>query len=289
MMTGIPVDAPTMLMINGEPVIKWGSEYYRVPKLKHGALFLMVNHISMQLRFCEYRIHLDYTKGRVIGSEAVEGLYEHARQLGGAADEFALEPGWDPVVVNRGEEGVSFFNMRMRNWIGKADFTKPYVEERSILVIVKGVPILGLPDLIINRDNEPWLLIELKTTNRVSRLRIIDPRESYQVEAYYHFMRMINLNVKKAAVIKVLRGVNYRLIDNIDSIIKVVESGVKHAQLSNGVAIHVVDVRGLSEFMGELEWALDYWLGLRNPVPSPSVGKCRICDHKFHCPYSLSR
>jgi hypothetical protein len=98
-------DAPTLKIINNEPIIEWGGEVYKVPRLKHGALFLMVNQLSTQLRFCEYRIHLDYTKGRVIGDEAVEGLYEHARQLGGIADEFSLESGWDPVVVNRGEEG----------------------------------------------------------------------------------------------------------------------------------------------------------------------------------------
>ncbi|KUO90819.1 MAG: hypothetical protein AT713_03680 [Caldivirga sp. JCHS_4] len=282
-------DVPVLRIDNNEAYLEWGGEVHRVPKLKHGVLFLMVNQLSTQLRFCEYRVHLDYTKGRVIGNEAVEGLYEHARQLGGMADEFSLESGWDPVVVNRGEEGVSFFNMRMRNWVGKADFTKPYVEERSILAIVEGVPILGLPDLIINRDGKPWLVVELKTTNRVHRLSYVNPREAYQVEAYYHFLRMLNLNVEGAVVVKMVRGLDYRLIDHVDSITKAIEDGVRHRQLSNGVYMHVVDVTSFNKFMSELEYALDYWLGSRNAKPSPSQGKCALCDHKSHCPYSLAR
>ncbi|WP_291767726.1 PD-(D/E)XK nuclease family protein [Caldivirga sp. UBA161] len=280
--------APELTIIEGKPILKWGEASYLIPRLKHGALFLMVNQLAVQLRFCEYRIHLDFTKGRVIGNEAVDGLYEHARQFGSIADEFSLEPGWDPVVVNRGEEGVSFFNMRMRNWIGKADFTKPYVEERSVVVLIKGVPVLGLPDLIINRDGKPWLIIELKTTNRASRLGFIEPREAYQVEAYYHFLRMMGLGVEGAIVVKLIRGSGVKVIDYVDALIRAFTNGVNYSRLGNGISMHVVKVRDASEFMKETEQAVDYWLGLRNAVASPSPGKCRVCDHRLHCPYSLS-
>ncbi|MGC9136701.1 PD-(D/E)XK nuclease family protein [Caldivirga sp.] len=285
---GVISQVPELTLIEGKPILKWGGASYLIPRLKHGVLFLMVNQLAVQLKFCEYRIHLDFTKGRVIGNEAIDGLYEHARQFGDIAGEFSLEPGWDPVVVNRGEEGVSFFNMRMRNWIGKADFTKPYIEERSVVALIKGVPILGLPDLIINRDGKPWLVIELKTTNRVNRLGFLEPREAYQVEAYYHFLRMMGLGVEGALVVKIIRGIGVRVVDYVEALIKAFTSGVNHSRLSNGVMMHVVKVRETAEFMKETEWAVDYWLGLRNATPSPSPGKCRVCDHRSHCPYSLS-
>ncbi|WP_291999690.1 PD-(D/E)XK nuclease family protein [Caldivirga sp.] len=285
---GVISQVPELNLIEGKPILKWGEASYLIPRLKHGVLFLMVNQLAVQLKFCEYRIHLDFTKGRVIGNEAIDGLYEHARQFGDIAGEFSLEPGWDPVVVNRGEEGVSFFNMRMRNWIGKADFTKPYIEERSVVALIKGVPILGLPDLIINRDGKPWLVIELKTTNRVNRLGFLEPREAYQVEAYYHFLRMMGLGVEGALVVKIIRGIGVRVVDYVEALIKAFTSGVNRSRLSNGVMMHVVKVRETVEFMRETEWAVDYWLGLRNATPSPSPGKCRACDHRSHCPYSLS-
>lgn len=280
-------DIPQLMIIDGIPILKWGDSEIKIPKLKHGALFLMVNQIATQLRFCEYRIHLDFTKGRVIGNEAVHGLYEHARQFGGIDDEFSLEPGWDPVVVNRGDEGISFFNLRMRNWIGKSSFSEPYVEERSIITVVNNVPILGLPDLIINRSGEPWFIIELKTTNRLVNTRFITGKEAFQAEAYYHMMRGLGFKVNGVAVVKMVRGIDYKIVKDIDALIKLLEDGGTHREIRRGVTVHVVAIRNTAEFNRDIEHALGYWLGVRNAVPSPSPGKCRICDHKSQCPYSM--
>lgn len=120
-------------------------------------------------------------------------MEEHSRQLGISEDGIGLELGWNSVIVNRGEEGVYFFNSRMRSWIGYADFSKPFIQEVSLVMIRRDVPILGLPDLIINLDNKPAYIVELKTTNNPANLRVVRGRESLQTESYFHMMSYLGL------------------------------------------------------------------------------------------------
>lgn len=165
--------APRMELLGESAVLYWGDERIAIPKLKHGVLFLMSGYIGSQIHGCEYRIHLDYLRGRIVNEGVIGGLQEHAKQLGVDEDGLGLELGWNPVIVNRGDEGVYFFNSKMRNWIGYADFSRRFIQEVSLVMVRRDVPILGLPDLVINLDNKPMYIVELKTTNNPANLKVV--------------------------------------------------------------------------------------------------------------------
>jgi len=275
-------DVPVLEAAEDGYVIKWGSDTYRIPRLKHGVLFLMSGHIASQLYYCEYRIHLDYTRGRIIGLGALEGFEEHSRQLGIPEEDYFVELGWNPMMLNKDAEGISFFNEKMRRWIGRLDMSKPYLEEASLLMIVNNVPILGLPDLIVNDHGR--LVIELKTTNNPRSLGKVGMRDLVQAEFYVHMLNNLGIPTRGAGVLKLLRGGRFRLLERINDVIDALES-MEPTSLGDAV-LFPVKVRGFGEFLRDLERALEYWLGLRNPKPAPAPSRCRPCDHVNHCPYA---
>lgn len=283
--------APRMELLGESAVLYWGGdERIAIPKLKHGVLFLMSGYIGSQINGCEYKIHLDYLRGRIVNEGVIGGLQEHAKQLGVDEDGLGLELGWNPVIVNRGDEGVYFFNSKMRNWIGYADFSRQFIQEVSLVMVRRDVPILGLPDLVINLDNKPMYIVELKTTNNPANLKVVRGREALQAESYFHMMSYLGLNPRGVAVIKVVRGSEFRVIDNIDVIIKYLEGGEDFVRLARHAVIHKINVRGFNDFLKDVDYSLDYWLGLRNPRPSPSKGGlCSSCEHRRYCPYSVVR
>ncbi len=270
-------------------MLQWGNEEFEIPKLKHGVLFLMSGYVGSQIHGCEYRLHLDYMRGRIVNDSIIDGLQEHSRQLGVNEEGLGLELGWNPVIVNRGEEGVYFFNSKMNNWIGRVDFGKPFVQEVSLVMIRRNVPILGLPDLIINLDGKPAYIIELKTTSNPANIRTIRGREALQCESYFHMVNYLGFKPRGAAIIKIVRGSEFRIIDNIDLIIKRLEDDEGSVQLMKYVTIHRIRVREFNDFLRDVDYALEYWLGLRNPKASPNRGLCSFCEHRGYCPYSVVR
>ena len=277
---------PQLLLKDNTPVLLWNGVEVKVPRLKHGVLFLMVNQIASQLTFCEYKIHLDYSRGRLVGVESVEGAEEHSRQLGGLDVDFGIEVGWDPVVVNRGDEGVAFFNTRMRNWLPSSDFTRPYLTERSVLMLINNVPILGLPDIVVNSDGAPKYIIELKTTNRPVNINYVNRREQFQAEVYYHMVNQLGFRVSGVAVVKVVRGLGIRVLDNLPGIVNAIEGNAER-RLTKGLVVHVIKPRPIESVLKDVEYALQYWLGIRNASPSPGISRCRVCEHRRYCPFSL--
>ncbi|WP_069806439.1 PD-(D/E)XK nuclease family protein [Vulcanisaeta thermophila] len=280
--------APRLTLINGEPHLVWGDEVIKVPRLKHGALFLMSGYIGSQLFGCEYKLHLDYSRGRIITRPVIHGMLEHSRQLGVDEEGIGMEPGWNSVLINRGEEGVYFFNEKMKNWIGYADFNKPYVQEVSLVMVRNNVPILGLPDLVINSDGKPYFILELKTTNKPRNLRVLRRQEEFQAISYFHMMRYLNLNPVGVGVLKVLRNGGFRLLNNVDSVIKGVENrrGGDVVKLSSDAVLHVINPGDYEDFIKNVDRAIEYWLGSRNPVPNPNAGLCRVCEHRGICPFA---
>lgn len=76
--------APRIELRGGDSaVLQWGgNEEFEIPKLKHGVLFLMSGYVGSQIHGCEYKLHLDYMRGRIVNDGIIDGLQEHSRQLG---------------------------------------------------------------------------------------------------------------------------------------------------------------------------------------------------------------
>ena len=108
-------DIPRLRIVDNDVFeLTWSNQAWRIPKLKHQVCYLMPSYLATQIYYCEYRVHLDYLRGREINEKAIEGILEHSRQLYGVKHkidyDIYLEEGKQPVLINRGLEGVYFFN-----------------------------------------------------------------------------------------------------------------------------------------------------------------------------------
>ncbi len=292
----IQEEPPRLVRTEDGLELVYGSQRYRVPKLKHQAVFVTVSNIATQYAYCEYKLHLDYMKGRELTRNIIAGFYEHSRQLGGGGSfDFDIEPipgHTCPVLINVGQDGEIYFNKIMsERWIGKLlrNINGNYMTEPALVHVIDNVPILAQPDLLILEDQKPRIVLELKTTSGDPRR--LRPQEVVQVLMYKHVLNMLGLNISEACILKLRRGVSFRLLNNVDRIIsKLCEGDWDKIALDRGVVIHRVCDDALGEDVDKvIRWALEYWLYRRNPVPRPSPNKCRTCIHSRECTFRSLR
>lgn len=258
------------------------GERVQVPKMKHNVVFLLVSSISRQYAGCEYRIHLDYSSGREIRREMIEGVLEHARHLHEKPTDVDIDvkPGHRcPILINVGIDGVTYFNHAMRSrWIMKARSSN-IVKEPAVLYVYKNVPILAQPDIVIFKDGNS-IIVELKTTSRDPR--IISRAEELQAALYGYIFDQLGLNPRGVILVKVRRGLRGSILDMLDKVVNSLEKG--RDLYTRDLVIYRVKVDN-DKLRSIIDWALDYWLYRRNPVPRPG-DYCRNCQHVRICPFA---
>lgn len=278
------VDAPILR----RDAIFWSGEWRSLPKMKHGAVFLMVSNIAVQAKVCEYRVHLSNMMPREVGEASLGGIEEHGRQLGVRAEAgYDLDVGKSvPTLVNRGEEGVEYFNNVVGSrWIGKVDLSNPSPEV-AVVDLVSGVPILGQIDMVIPLK-EALGIIELKTTG--SRFMEIRDHEMMQASIYCVMMRRLGFKCSRAFVVKVMRGASFVLRNEVEELRgKLLDMPPGQATRVGSALIRDVKVDE-SGVMRDIENALGYWLYKRNPTHNNSISNCKHCDYRFTCPFSTAR
>ncbi len=279
---------PPRIRLENKPVFVADNLTVEIPRLKHGAVFLTVSNIVTQCAFCEYKLHLDYSRGREIKSFLRDGLEEHKRQLGQTTTnlDFDIEPlpgERCPVIINVGEDGAVYFNSVMESrWILSLREEKILVEPALVVLARDQIPILAQPDMAIFEDERSLILIELKTTiGRTDRLR---QTEALQVLLYGLLFRTYGIDVE-TYIVKMRRGASFVLHRSIDDVLKAMQRARPIAQIRRGVVLHHVDQVPDSKLLENIKHALDYWTYRRNPIAMPEYNKCRICQHSRVCPF----
>ncbi|GEM_PF-622635 len=294
----IQEEPPRLVRTDEGLELVYGSQRFKIPRLKHQAVFITVSNIATQYAYCEYKLHLDYMKGREITRNIVAGFYEHSRQLGGGGSfDFDIEPipgHTCPVLINVGQDGEIYFNKIMsERWIGKllssTNKNRNYIVEPALVHVINNVPILAQPDLLILENDKPKIVLELKTTSGDPKR--VKPQEITQVLMYKHMLNLLGLNIEYACILKLRRGVPFKLLDNIDKILsKLHDNTGDRTYIDRNVVLHKVSDDKLREDINKIvEWALGYWLYKRNPVPKPSPNKCRTCVHNRECTFKSLR
>jgi len=255
----------------------------QVPKMKHDVVFVLVSSISRQYAGCEYRIHLDYRRGREIRREMIDGVIEHARHLNEKIVDLDLEvkPGQKcPVLINVGLDGVTYFNHAMRSrWIMKLKDLR-IAKEPAILYVHDNVPVLAQPDIVVFENGKCSTIIEIKTTSRDPR--IISRAEELQAALYGYILAELGMPPRNVVLVKTRRGSSERVLDIVDRIVELADRG-RDMYTRDLVVYRVkVDKEKLSSI---IKWALDYWLYRRNPTARPG-NSCRSCQHVRSCPFS---
>ena len=287
-------EIPKIYIKNGKYYIKWGSLVIEIPKLKHNVIYLMPSVLATQYCFCEYKIHLDYLKGRLLKRNVIEGVYEHERQIGKSNFELPdieLKPGNENIVlINVGIDGLIFFNnIVSRSWIGKfinkPEFKDKLIPEISIMQIFNNVPLLAIPDLVIIHDKLKISIIELKTTKNIQYLKPAC-KDILQLKIYAYVCKDLGLNVKSLMLIKLVRGTKFRIRNYEKTIFNFIESDSSIMRVKRDVLFYKINGINFSEIKDILINCLEYWLYKRNPIARPDKLKCINCEHFKICNFA---
>jgi hypothetical protein len=148
------------------------------------------------------------------------------------------------------------------------------------------VPILGKPDIVVFWESRPLYIVELKTTRGKPS---IWPTNWLQAQLYAFLLDEMkfdcsDLNVVVASINQCLemnRGMFYNelLATIIDG---KMDSFARKWQCKTRLEPYQRDF-----VKDKIGWALGYWLGKRDPVPTKKLGKCRSCEHAAQCSANL--
>jgi hypothetical protein len=231
--------------------------------LRHRQEILMVSTLSQQ-RYCEKKVDLTMQYPGVeptspameIGTEGHAHLEEGAIPIGREEIDASLRQGKSLTLFEFPMEGV---------W-----------EE---------IPIWGRPDLVQLKGRSARLLIEFKFSRRSN----LFPSQQTQANLYGWLLRQNRFEVDSLlcavaifpATISHLKPLPTDLIEKLLQVTeqlraKTFRSAVPILRQESLFTLHLFPFRPeIAE--RDLRWAVDYWREKREPEPSGSINKCRIC------------
>jgi len=237
----------------------------KVPKLRNDISLVCVSDISGQY-YCEMKVELRNRLGER-PSELMEVGVEAHTDLLKEAEKAQHREVWGAIA-----SGESLFVSTL------------------ILAEYDGIPIPGRPDWIYFRDRRPILVFEYKF--RAGRIRPYS-HDHVQAGVYSWILKELGFDItglKYALVIApgLCKGCEkmrriHKLIVRMDGM------GVSRTQICEctkvqgrepWVYICSPDYAKINE---ELGWALGYWRGERNPIPTSKRNKCKKCGYRNEC------
>jgi hypothetical protein len=235
-------------------------------KLRHGIHFIPASGIAEQY-YCEQKVEMSYTVGDIVTEAKAEGkaLHETLLQMGKTTRESLVR------------------NIQMKGL---------YIVRFPILARFSGLILAGVPDAIVFVRGRPAFIIELKTTGGdVSRLW---RDEKVQVRVYGLILDQMAFDCSRLKLVIVKQRRNRYLMDEgyrkrfLSRIVSTLLGKAKLIFPGDVMHLHVLDYnRG--EAVEDVEWAMDYWLSKREPIPTRNASKCRSCEYALACPMSLTK
>ncbi|MFC1871659.1 hypothetical protein ACFLYF_04590 [Chloroflexota bacterium] len=158
------------------------------------------------------------------------------------------------------------------------------IYEFSIGWIHNGVPIIGLVDEAWFRGGTVDIVVERKFSNNLS---VYSP---YHVQAQLYCLGLGEMGFDN-------KSTHYRIMVCKRSCIECVKlkdntCGISNTektefQCNSGGAIAYSYPFNKDKIVKDLDWALDYWTGRREAVPTKNRAKCRVCEYHSQCAQSL--
>lgn len=244
--------------------------------LRHSRALLAVSTLSQQW-YCEKKVDLSMQYPEVEPTSPAMEI--------GTAGHHRLEEGAVPITpeeihsaLDRGERLTLFEFPLEGRW--------------------EGIPIWGRPDLIHFEGRSARLLIEFK----FSRRSTLFPSQQTQTHLYGWLLRQNRFDVDAlvcavAIFPSTLPHTKLLPVDLTGKLLEVTErlraktlqSAVPITRQEPSFTLHLFSFRP-ERAARDLGWAVDYWRGKREPEPSASVNKCRICRYNSEalCDQALS-
>jgi CRISPR/Cas system-associated exonuclease Cas4 (RecB family) len=234
---------------------------------RHGISMVPTSGIAGQF-YCEQKIEMEYLLGEIETEAKTEGEKLH-------------------------EQLIQMTKTTRADLVRSIKKEKILVASFPIYARFSGLVVVGVPDAIVFLKGIPAFLIELKTTmGDTSRLW---KDQLLQAQIYGLILDEMGFDCSrlKLVVIRIRRQNGFSeehkerfLHESIRGLL----SGLDKTTTSkvDGSTTHIVDY-SKQDVVGEFRWAEAYWLSQREPMPTQSIAKCRICEFSDVCPHSLIR
>ncbi len=229
-------------------------------EVRHGKKNVAISEIAQQF-FCEMKVHLKYTSGDVESDETKVGKEIHMELLKGQ-------------------------KMMLDETLSKIHAGEPlHVSNFPVIALVDGVVITGIVDAVLFRESRPEYIVELKTGRGLKVFK----DNFVQVRAYTLALERMGFDCSesKMVLIKVRRSLRDPSLINEILETLMLELHPKDIFPDYGqkfvVAIIEFTDKEREKAIEEVKWALKYWLGKRDPVPTTNANKCHSCPYKNTC------
>jgi len=148
----------------------------------------------------------------------------------------------------------------------------------------KGIPIIGLVDEAWFREGNVDLVVERKFSNS---LKIYSP---YHVQAQLYCLGLGEMGFNNS-------DTQYKIMVFKRGCVDCPELGDRSCFIFNEVSSFKCD-RGegiaftypfdKDNILKDLDWAIDFWQGKRDAIPTRIKAKCKVCQHNGLCEFSLA-
>ena len=229
---------------------------------RHGITMVPTSGIAEQF-YCEQKVEMKYLHGEIETEAKTEGERLH-------------------------EQIIQMTKTTRDDLIRSIKKRKVLVASFPIYTKFSGLVVVGVPDAIVFLNGTPTHLIELKTTKGdTSRLW---KDQLLQAQVYGLILDEMGFDCSnlKLIILRIRRqngfsaGYKERFLrqsvtDLLNGLDKTTTSKI------DGSTTHVVDY-SQQEVINEFKWAEAYWLSQREPIPTQSIAKCRICEFSGNVP-----
>ena len=225
--------------------------------LRFNRPWISASSISQQY-FCERKIEMQFLHGKID---------TEPKQIGTEAHDLLLAKA----------EKTSREELFQRIYSGELVIP----QEMSLLSRHQNLILAGTPDAIVFHRGIPLFLFEYK----FSRSPI--PYDSYHVQAKVYGKILEGMDFDMSLLHYVIAVVPHdlRKDENLfEKIFKsVMKNGLKEARLKVGEAnVYVYPYRS-EDAKTDIDWALDFWRGNRESIPTQNLNKCKNCEYKESC------
>ncbi|MFC2026620.1 hypothetical protein ACFLUX_01440 [Chloroflexota bacterium] len=158
------------------------------------------------------------------------------------------------------------------------------IYEFSIAWEYKGIPILGLVDEAWFREGNVDLVVERKFSNS---LKIYSP---YHVQAQLYCLGLGEMGFNNSDTLYRIMVFKRGCVDcpELEERSCSIFNDFTSYQCNKGGSITYTYPFDKQTILKDLDWAIEFWLGNRNAVPTKVQAKCRVCQHKGLCEFSLA-
>jgi len=235
-------------------------------RARSGSRMLAPSTVGEQF-YCEQKVHLSREHDAEETEAMQEGTetHEHA-----AADAEPIDMAAAWAAIERGERQTLL--------------ETTFVGELAEFVV------LGIPDAVVFDDGTPRVVFDRKTTSITDRLF---PNQRVQVWLYGRMLDSLGFDTDDLQLVVLAhdraldREVGKRLQEGILATPEDLEPGRTQLREDPPAAVYVRRY-DRDDHAEEVDWALEYWRGERDPEPTDNPAKCRACPFSDFCSHSLA-